>query len=114
MGLEVDQGDTVRCSGTFDDGSTPPTYLDPTTVTFKIRGPLNSDSYLVTNDTATTTTYVYGTDSQLVKDGTGRYHVDFVVPTGKSGTYAYRFEGTGSNPGADEETFVVKRSGIYQ
>lgn len=88
-----DKGDLVRCSGEFKDGSG--TYADPNPLLFKMKDP-----------SGVTTTYTYGTDPQLVKDGTGRYHVD--VSATKVGTWYYRFEGTGTGQCAGENHFVVR------
>lgn len=97
-----DQGDLVRCTGTFYDEDD--AVADPSDVTFYLKGP-NTD-----------VTYEYGTDAELVRLSEGVYYVDFSVPvTGReaAGTYTYRFEGTGSNQAADEGTFVVSNSGIH-
>lgn len=87
------KGQGVRCYGSFaaEDGTT---LTDPTTITFKVKNPAGS-----------TTTYVYGTDAQLVKIGTGRYRVD--VTANAAGLWTYRFEGTGAVVAADEQTFTV-------
>lgn len=90
-------GATVRCSGAFtnDAGAA----VDPTTITFRARKP---DGVVAV--------YVYGTDAQLVKDAVGAYHVD--LPATLAGRWAYRFEGTGSAPSADEAQFSVEASRV--
>ena len=91
-------GDVVRCSVAFTDSAS--AALDPDVVTFKVLTPA-----------ATTTTYVYGTDAELVKDSTGNYHVD--VDATANGAYIYRFEGTtsaGGNQGANETYFKTNVS----
>jgi hypothetical protein len=45
-----------------------------------------------------------------VKDTTGVYHVDVDVTL--SGTYHYRWEGTGAAQGAEEGRFYVRPSGV--
>jgi len=57
------------------------------------------------------TTYVYGTDSELVKDATGDYHFD--VDVDEEGTWYYRIEGEtsgGAKQGAAEGTFEAEAS----
>ena len=79
----------VRLKGTFDvDG----VLTDPATVTFKMRVPAG-----------TITTYVYGTDSQLVREAAGVYYVDYTITN--EGTHSYRFVGTGAVTAANEVQF---------
>jgi hypothetical protein len=73
------------------------TLTDPSTVTFRWR----------INDGAETV-WVYGTDVQLVKDSTGKYHVD--VQTTTVGVYSYRWEGTGALVATSEGSFTVTSS----
>jgi len=68
---------------------------DPTTVKCKIMDPSRN-----------VTTYVYGTDAELVKDSTGLYHVDIV--TDEVQEWNFRFEGTGSCVAVEESTFGVR------
>lgn len=56
---------------------------DPTTLTFTMTEP-----------DGTVTTYVYGTDTQLVRDSVGNYHVDWVIT--KVGAHVWKFDGTGT------------------
>lgn len=70
---------------------------NPTAVTFKARTP-----------SGTVTTYVYGTDAQLVRLATGQYYVD--LPVTEQGEWWYRFEGTGTVTAASEAFLVVKES----
>jgi hypothetical protein len=95
---QYDKGQLVRCYGTFSDEAGT-TATDPTTITFKFKNPAG-----------TTTTYVYGTDSQLVKIGTGRYRVD--VSGSSAGVWWYRFEGTGTVQAADEGQFLIEAGGF--
>jgi len=90
-----DVGDVVRCTGTFTTAAGVAT--DPTAVNFKVRTPAG-----------TVTTYVYGTDAELVKASTGVYTVD--VPLTTTGTWAYRFYSTGTGQAAAEATFWVEQS----
>lgn len=56
-----------------------------------------------------TTTYIYGTDVQLVRDGAGAYHVD-VATAGADGDWSYRWESTDGL--AEESSFHVKGTQI--
>ncbi len=53
-----------------------------------------------------TTTYVYLTDNELVKDSTGKYHVD--INANAAGTWYYRFFSTGTGQAAEERQFEVR------
>lgn len=70
------------------------TAIDPTTLTCKIRKP-----------DRTVTTYVYGTDVELVKSATGTYYVYFSVTL--DGVHRYRFSSTGTGQAANEAEFEV-------
>ena len=83
----------VRLTGTYRNRVTG-AVADPTTVTFK-----------VTDPNSATTTYVYGTDAQLVKDSTGVYHVDLSLDL--PGLYYYRFLGTGAVKAAGQKVLNV-------
>ena len=90
---------TVRIAVNFqdDDG----TDVDPSTVTFKAMSPIG-----------TLTTYVYGTDAELIRLNTGDFYVDF-VPT-ESGRWHYRWSSTGTGTAiALEGTLVVQASVFY-
>ena len=84
----------VRVSAEFTLASTD---TDPVTVTCYYKDP-----------TGNKTTLVYGTDAALVKDSTGKYHVDITAAT--SGYWAYRFEGSGTVTAANEAEFLVLAS----
>ena len=78
---EYDIGDAVKIytSTPFQDQSTGnPT--DPDVVRFKVRTP-----------SGTVTPYVYGTDTEVVKDGTGDYHM--IVRPDEAGEWVWRVEG---------------------
>jgi len=93
-----DVGDKVRTQGTFQDLLEVDT--DPSTITFKFKDPAS-----------TITTYIYGTDAELVKSATGVYYVDLILS--QEGEYHYRFEGTGSIHAADEVTFRAQQSEFF-
>jgi len=84
-------GQKVRCSVDFtvDDVLT-----DPTTVTCKVKDP-----------SANISTYVYGTDEELVKDAVGQYHLDVVSDAQRE--WVFRFEGTGTCTAVEELSFIV-------
>lgn len=88
-------GDSVRVSTSTvfqDSGATP---ADPDVVTGKFKDPSGN-----------VTTYVYGTDAELVKDGTGNYHFDIDID--EAGVWWYRIAGetsAGLLRGADEGAF---------
>ena len=90
-----DIGDMVRCSGQFTDANG--VLIDPAVVRFKVKSPSN-----------VVTSYLYGTNSQLVKLAVGKYYVD--VSVAEAGTWFYRFYSTGTNQAAAETEFVVARS----
>lgn len=72
---------------------------DPTTLIFKMIEP-----------DQTYTEYEYGTDEELVKDSTGKYHVywDCITP----GIHYWRYEATGSVVAAEEADFYVRKSKV--
>lgn len=90
-----DIGDRRRLSATFRDEDS--TLVDPTTVTFSLRDP---DDFVIS--------YVYGEDSELVRDSTGVYHVDWDIVT--AGYHHWRFECTGNIAVAEESRFGVRES----
>lgn len=86
------KGQKVRCSVTFAVSGT---ATDPTTVTAKVKSP-----------SGILTTYVYGTHAELVRDGTGLYHVD--VTTNEIDQWNFRFEGTGTCTAVEEAAFQAR------
>lgn len=52
------------------------------------------------------TTWVYGEDSEVIREGTGLYSAD--ISLDEAGLYYARIEGTGSVQAAAEETFLVE------
>jgi hypothetical protein len=90
-----DLGDEVRLSAEFKTSAGVAT--DPGGVTLKFRYPGGP-----------VTTYVYGTDNELVRDSSGNYHADIFMAA--VGRWHYRFEGTGTSRAAAEHEFVVSPS----
>jgi hypothetical protein len=88
-------GDVVVVSVVFTAGENP---VDPGGLKFYIR----------CNKIDEDTTYVYGTNDEVVKDDTGEYHVN--VTPDDDGTWHYRWEGTGANAAAAEGEFLVRES----
>ena len=91
-----DLGELVRVPGIFlnSNGSA---VIDPTVVMF--------DYHAVA--LSLTTTYTYGSDAAIVKDSTGRYHVDVNTNEG-SGDYFYRFYSTGTGQATGAGEFYVR------
>lgn len=81
MTESIDIGDSKRFSIAFTDIAN--AAADPTAVTA-----------VITEPDGIATTYVYGTDAELVKDGVGNYHVDFVFA--KQGRHKIKLTGTGA------------------
>jgi len=67
---------------------------DPGTVTFKILDP-----------SGVTTSYIYDTDPEVVRDGQGEYHCD--VTGDESGLWTQRWEGTDPVPAVSEARIRV-------
>lgn len=92
--VRVDNQDSTY-DGFVDSSST---NVDPTGVTFR---------YKWTDDSAYTE-LVYGTDAALVKESTGKYHVDMDT-TGKAGQYChYKWLGTGTGQASARGQFYVE------
>jgi hypothetical protein len=87
----TDVGDVTRLTIAFANAAG--AAVDPTTVSFQMREP-----------GAKVTTYTYPTDSQLVKDGVGSYHVDWQI--GLAGSHAYRWLGAGANAASEFGGFI--------
>lgn len=73
--------------------------VDPTGVVFRVRSPAG-----------VTTSYVYETDEEVVRTGSGRYRID--VEAALPGLYFYRWEGTGVGQGVAEGGFRVEASRV--
>lgn len=90
------EGATVRMQATF---SVSGSNTDPTTVTLKVLPPGST--------TATSYTYAGGT---VTKSTTGVYYKDLALST--TGTWHYRWIGTGAAAGVAESPIVVYASAI--
>lgn len=92
-------GDLVRITGTFTNEAG--AAADPTAVSLLVKL-----RYVIG---ATATTYTYPTN--ITKDSTGVYHVDFAPTT--EGIWDYRWIGTGAVTAACEGAFNVPDSQFY-
>lgn len=86
-------GATVRLVTLFTVAGVP---TDPSTVTLKLQDPAGALS-----------TFTLAA-AQVIQDGPGSYHRDFVATL--AGTYVWRWEGTGAAAGVDEGTTQVEAS----
>lgn len=94
MDETVDIGDSRILKATVKDVNG--ALVDPTTLTFQVGFKDGS-----------ATEYVYGNDSEVVRDGEGLYHLIFTFTA--AGTWAWRVQTT--NPAlAESRTVVVKKS----
>lgn len=91
------QGNIIRVTGTWTDVDGDP--LDPTVVRFEMQNPAG-----------TVTSYVYGTDIQLVKASAGVYYVD--IDASISGIWYYRFYSTGVGQAGRRSNFLVLETEI--
>lgn len=95
-------GSTVRISCRFRDLIGHVDYEpDGVTVRIKLYDPLASPA-------PTEDSFDYGTDPEVVREGPGRYHIDYVPA--ESGIWEYRWEGTGDEPVVSEGKFMVQPS----
>jgi hypothetical protein len=90
-------GDAVRITCSFRALATG-ALTDPTTITVKTR----------VHKSGSISTFVFGTDAEVVKDSTGVFHFDFAFA--EAGAHFWRFAGTGTVKAATEGTFEVLRS----
>lgn len=91
---DIQLGDTVDVTGTFRDRDD--ALVDPTTVSCTLRDPSDND-----------TTYVYGTDAELVQVSSGIYRL--TVPVDEAGRWYWRMFSTGSQA-AETGSFIVEQS----
>lgn len=91
-----DIGDVVRLDATFTDEAG--AAVDPATITFELTSPSSA-----------TTTYVHGTDVELVRDELGKFHV--LAAPDAAGVWLYRWESTGVAQAAEEDSFYVRSTG---
>lgn len=74
------------------------TLTDPTTLTLKVKEP---DGNILT--------YTFGSgDGVIVQESTGKFHADLICT--ESGTYTYRWQGSGVAAAAEEVQFRVRKS----
>ena len=92
-------GANIRFSVIFKDAFTL-AYIDPTTVTFKIRTPENG----------AITIWVFGVDPEVIKDSVGHYHADYTADF--PGYWLYRWEGAGNYIGGFEKRFCIMETGF--
>lgn len=91
---EINPGDvvTVKTDPPFSNALGVPTDPDTISVLWRRRG-------------GPATTWVYGTDSEVVRDAVGTYHADILID--RAGTYYFRWVGTGDVAAAEESSFVA-------
>lgn len=94
MTQSYDIGDKPRFSVAFADFAN--AAADPTTVTFVCTQP---DGMLIT--------YVYSTDSELAKDSTGNYHVDYAIT--QAGRHSFKFVGAGAVVSTQQSEFYARK-----
>lgn len=87
-------GDQVRTSVAFTQVSDS-AAIDPDVVKMSFITP-----------SGTVTTYVYGTDDEIVKSSTGNYYADISLT--EKGTWYYRWFSTGTGQAATEERLEVE------
>ena len=90
-------GNLIRVTAAFTDPDNADAPIDPTAVNFTFKDP-----------TGNSTTYLFGIDSQLVKDSVGNYHVD--IDINQSGTWHYKFFSTGTGQAAERGQFKADNS----
>ena len=94
---DTNPGDIVRVSTTPGFANASGVLTDPTTVSLRWRVAGGVE-----------TTWVFGTDAQVVKDSVGVYHAD--IPVTLPGLHYFRWAGTGTVTAAEESTFNVTTS----
>lgn len=87
------QGALVRTTATFTNEAG--AAADPTVVTVRVKSPQ-----------AAVTSYVYGTDPEVIKSSTGVYYMD-VDTTSEAGLWSVNWSGTGAVQAAVQEKFFV-------
>lgn len=92
-----DVGDVVRVTITFAVNGT---ATDPTTVTLSVKEP---------DGTVTSYSYAGGT---VQKSTTGVYYKDLTIDA--SGTWTYRWVGTGTAATAEENQFLVRTQKVVE
>lgn len=93
MANTYDLGDVTFITGTFTQNGS---AIDPSGVTLQVRTP---DGVL--------SEYVYGTDPEVEKTGTGAYRLPWEIE--QIGEHWYRWVSTGTGQAAEEGYFTVRR-----
>lgn len=93
-----DVGDTVRLTSDF--ALTNGSAADPSEVTLRVRTPGGE----------TTLYEITSPYSELVRDAVGSYHCDLAIT--EAGTWAYRWQGTGTVATVEEGQLYVRRSKV--
>ena len=96
---EYDRGDRIRLTATIRDLENDNVLVDPDTLEFTILEP-----------DASTTTYVYGTDAEVIRDSVGVFHVYW--DAAQSGLHWARYAASGNVGAAEELGFKVGRSKV--
>ena len=91
------KGQLVRVKATFTDTQAGGVPADPSVVRAKYIDPAGN-----------ITSLLYGTDTALVREDTGVYHVD--IDANLNGDWFYRFESSGTGQAANESYFSVDSS----
>jgi len=86
-------GDVVRVRGTFTDEDE--VVHDPTVVSVTVLDPANSE-----------TTYVYGTNDEVVKLSVGIYYIE-VSATEQAGEWHLRWFSTGTGKASQPSSFLI-------
>jgi hypothetical protein len=89
-------GNIRRISAVFTVGAT---ETNPTVTTVRVRTPAGVE-----------TSYVYGTDAEVIRTATGRFYFDLTGT--ETGEYLVRFTGTGTVVAADSEKVRFTTSGF--
>jgi uncharacterized protein YfaS (alpha-2-macroglobulin family) len=90
-----DVGDEARLSVAFTNAAAG-TAVDPSAVALRVRAP-----------DGTVTTYTYAL-AEVTRDSAGAYHRDIALTA--SGTWHWRWDGTGTNAASVEGGFQVRAS----
>ena len=96
---KYDVGKMIRLSAVFydEDGEA----VDPTTVTLKVKDLVPA-----------TTSYIYLTDAEVIKDRVGHFHAELAITGAGDGYWWFRWEGTGAAVAAEEEKFKVDKKNV--
>ena len=90
-------GDKAIVTATFTDPANSNAKVDPTVVAFKVQNPNGS-----------TSTFTYGTDSEVDNTSTGIYTLEINITM--AGTWKWRSYSTGNYQGAAQGSFEVEAS----